>query len=131
MTQQRDPNVRLLRDIALTTVLWATTFVISKNEWFAEPRGMPLRVALVVMGIGGFLPVVFVYARSIRMQDEFNQRMHLVALSIAFATIAVLSYAADLVRQAGFISHVPGAGLWALMVGVWFISMLLTSRYYR
>jgi hypothetical protein len=65
------------------------------------------------------------------MQDEFNQRIHLVALSVAFAVTAAVSYASDLLRQAGFIPAVPATGLWAAMVGVWFITMLVTPRYYR
>ena len=90
-----------------------------------------MRVALVVVGIGGFLPVVFVYAKSIRMQDEFNQRIHYIALSIAFALTAVVSYASDLLCQAGFIPQFPSTGLWALMVVIWFIAMIVTPRFYR
>ena len=126
-----DPNIRLLRDIALATVLWATTFVVSKGSWFKGPHSWPVRAVLVAIGIGGFLPIVFVYARSIRMQDEFNQRIHLIALGVAFAAIAAISYSADMLEQAGFIAHVPGGGVWALMVAVWFISMIVTQRYYR
>jgi len=129
--QKLDPNVRLLRDVALSTVLWATTFIISKGTWFQGPHDWPMRAALVAVGIGGFVPVVFVYARSIRMQDEFNQRVHLVALAIAFAATAVISYSADMFHDAGFIAQVPGYGLWAVMVAAWFISMLVTPRYYR
>jgi hypothetical protein len=57
--------------------------------------------------------------------------MHLVALGIADATIALISYATDLLTQARFIPAIPAVGLWALMTFVWFISMLLTSWYYR
>jgi hypothetical protein len=108
MTEQKvTPNVRLLGQIAVTTV------------------------ALVAVGIGGFLPVVYVYARSIRVQDEFNQRIHYIALSIAFALTAVVSYASDLLFQAGFIPQLPSTGLWALMVVVWFMAMIVTPRFYR
>jgi len=117
--------------MGIASLLWATTFVLSKGAWLGHPATLPGRIALAVIGIGGFVPVVFVYAQSIRMQDEFTQRMHLVALGIAYATIAVISYAADLLTQAGFIPAIPAVGLWALMTFVWFISMVLTSRYYR
>ena len=126
-----DPNVRLLRDVALTTVLWATTFVVSRGEWFEGAHGWPVRALLVAIGIGGFLPIVFVYARSIRMQDEFSQRVHLIALAVAFAAVAAISYSADILKEAGFIAQVPGGGVWALMVAVWFIAMLVTQRFYR
>jgi hypothetical protein len=65
------------------------------------------------------------------MQDEFNQRIHLVSLACAFAATAVISYASDLLFQAGFIPQFPSTGLWALMVAIWFVGMIATPRYYR
>ena len=132
MTEQKlDPNIRLLGQVAVTTILWAGTFVASKTDTFGHPDSLAMRLALVAVGIGGFLPVVFVYAKSIRMQDEFNQRIHYIALSIAFALTAVVSYASDLLFQAGFIPHFPSTGLWALMVAIWFATMIVTPRFYR
>ncbi len=129
--QKVDSNVRLLGQVAVSTILWAATFLATKTESFGHPGSPAMRVALVLVGIGGFLPVVLVYAKSIRMQDEFNQRIHYIALSIAFAAIAVLSYASDLLSQAGLIPQIPSTGLWALMVVIWFVSMILTPRFYR
>src|SRR6266852_651843 len=133
MNEQRrtDPNVRLLGQVAVTSILWAVTFVGTKSEWIAHSDRLPLRIALALVGMAGFLPVVFVYVKSIRMQDEFNQRMHLVALAFAFAVVAVVSYACDLLHQARFIPELPATGLWALMVAIWFVSMIVTGRYYR
>jgi hypothetical protein len=132
MTEQKlDPNVRLLGQVAVTTILWAGTFAASKSDTFGHPDTLAMRIALVAVGIGGFLPVVFVYAKSIRMQDEFNQRIHYIALSIAFAVTAVVSYASDLLFQAGFIPRVPSTGMWGLMVAIWFVTMIVTPRFYR
>jgi hypothetical protein len=126
-----DAGVRFLAQMVITTVLWAGTFVVTKADWFTGATGVPARAALVAVGFGGFLPVVFLYAKSIRMQDEFSQRVHLVALAIAFAVIAVISYGVDLLHQAGFIAQPPSAGLWALMMAVWFVTMMITPRFYR
>ena len=126
-----DPNVRLLGQVAVTTILWAGTFVATKTETLGHPGSLAMRIALVAIGVGGFLPVVFVYAKSIRMQDEFNQRIHYIALSIAFALTAVVSYASDLLFQAGFIPRFPPTGMWALMVVIWFVTMIVTPRFYR
>jgi hypothetical protein len=132
MAQQKlDPNVRLLGLVAVTTILWAGTFLATKTDTFGHPDTLAMRIALVAVGIGGFLPVVFVYAKSIRMQDEFNQRVHYIALSIAFAVTAVVSYASDLLFQAGFIPRFPSVGMWALMVAIWFVTMIVTPRFYR
>src|SRR6186713_1928264 len=131
MTEQKtDPQIRLIRQSAITSGLWAVTFVATKNESFGHPDSPAMRLALIVVGVGGFLPVIFLYAKSIRMQDEFSQRIHYIALSIAFAFIAALSYVIDLLTQAGVIPQVPSTGLWALMVFVWFITMIVTPRFY-
>jgi hypothetical protein len=129
--QKVDPKIRLLGQVAVTTILWAGTFIATKTESFGHPAGLAARIALVAVGLGGFLPVVLVYAKSIRMQDEFNQRLHYIGLAIAFALTAVVSYASDLLYQAGFIPQLPSTGLWALMVAIWFVTMILTPRFYR
>jgi hypothetical protein len=126
-----DPKIRLIGQITVTALLWAATFVATKADWLAHPDGLPLRMALVAIGVGGFLPVMVVYVKSIRMQDEFTQRIHLVALSVAFALTAVVSYTCDLLHQAGFIPALPATGLWAVMVAIWFVSMIATERSYR
>ena len=126
-----DPGIKLIRHVGVASILWAGTFVATKNEWFGHPGSLAMRLALVVVGVGGFLPVMFVYVKSIRMQDEFTQRIHYIALSIAFAVTAALSYIADLLFQAGFIPLVPSLGLWAVMIVIWFVSMILTPRFYR
>jgi hypothetical protein len=125
-----DPVVRQLGRVALATVFWAGTFAVTRG-WLDRSAGLQVRVALVAIGVAGFLPVVLVYAKSIRMQDEFTQRVHLIALAVAFAATACVSYTADLLYEAGFIPRFPSTGLWALMVAVWFVSMLATPRYYR
>jgi hypothetical protein len=129
--QKIDPNVRLLGQVAVTSLLWAGTFVASKSETLGHSESLAMRIALVVIGIGGFLPVMAVYAKSIRMQDEFNQRIHYIALSVAFAITGTVSYACDLLSQAGFIPALPSTGLWALMVVIWFAAMIVTQRFYR
>jgi hypothetical protein len=129
--QKTNQSIRHIRQTAIVTILWAGTFVATKNESFAHPESLAMRLTLLVVGVGGFLPVLFLYAKSIRMQDEFSQRIHYIALSIAFAFIAALSYVSDLLSQAGFIPQIPSTGLWALMVFVWFITMIVTPRFYR
>jgi len=126
-----DPYIRFLGQLALATLLWAATFVATKAEWFATATALPARIALVAIGIGGFLPVVFVYAKSIRLQDEFNQRLHLIALGVAFAVTGVLSYSVDFLHQANFIQQPSSHGLWAVMLVVWWLTIVIIPRFYR
>ena len=60
MTEHKlDHNARLLGQLAVTTVLWAGPFLVTKTEAFGHPGGLAMRIALVVLGVGGFLPVVY------------------------------------------------------------------------
>ncbi len=127
-----DPSIRFLSQLGLATVFWVATFWSTKADWLTTgATSVPARAALVALGIAGFLPVVFVYVKSIRMQDEFNQRIHLVALGVSFAVLSVISYSVDLLHQARFIAQPSSGGLWALMLVVWFVAMLITPRFYR
>jgi hypothetical protein len=129
--QKTDPSIRFLAQVAFSTILWCATFVLTRSQWLARQTSLTPRVAQVVIGIGGFLPIVYVYAKSIRMQDEFNQRIHLVALSVAYALLAVTSYASDLLHRSHFIPELPATGLWGLMIAIWFVTMIVTPRFYR
>jgi len=126
-----DPTIQFLGQMAMATMFWAVTFTVTKTEWFAHAVSLPARIALVAIGLGGFLPIVFVYAKSIRLQDEFNQRLHLIGLAVAFAAMAVISYTVDLLHQAHFMPQPLSGGVWALMVAVWFVAMIVTPRFYR
>jgi hypothetical protein len=129
--EKTNPQIRLMGQVAMSSALWAASFVATKSEWLTRPDSLAVRGAVVAIGVGGFLPVVYVYVKSIRMQDEFNQRVHLVSLACAFAATAVVSYTSDLLFQAGFIPQLPATGLWALMIAIWFVAMIVTPRHYQ
>ena len=121
--QETDPNIKLISQVAVASILWAGTFVATKSESLGHSGGLAMRIALVVVGVGGFLPVLFVYAKSIRMQDEFNQRIHYIALSIAFVAAEnlflspvvsrrwLVSFCFGLVHGFGFSSVLREVGL--------------------
>ena len=62
MAEKLDPNIRLIRQVAVTTVLWGATFVATRSDWLAGQATRAGRVALVAIGLAGFIPIVFVYA---------------------------------------------------------------------
>src|SRR5438132_11967881 len=53
------------------------------------------RVLGVVLGVGGWVPLMVLVAYIIRASDEFTQRIHYLALSIAFGFGFVLIAALD------------------------------------
>ena len=127
----KDNGLRVLAQVALSTGLWVGTYLFCRGALLNGAHGRAARAALAAIGIAGFLPWVFVSAKAILAQDEFNQRVHFVALAIAFAVIATASFACGFLRNAGLIPELPFSDLWIAMVIVWGLAMFLTSRYYR
>ena len=132
MTEQKlDPNVRVLGQLAVATLLWAVTYVGSARLLHGAERSLPVRVLLVSVAIGGFLPWVYVIGKATARQDEFTLRIHMIAIAVTFALTGVASYACDFLEKAGFISELPFSALWMAMAVVWWISIMATARYYR
>ena len=80
------------------------------------------RVAAVVVGAGGWLPMIGVTAHIIRAGDEFHRRLHLVALALAFASALVVLTLLDWLARARFIDVPSLSVLWltfALLWAVW------------
>src|SRR6476469_8241900 len=127
----KDPGVRLLSQVAVTLFLWVATFLVATSRLAREGHSLTVRVLLVALAVAGFLSWVYVAGKSIFAQDEFNQRVHLVAIAVAFALTAVASFACDLLRRAGLVEGVSLGGAWMFMVLAWGASLIGTSRYYR
>jgi hypothetical protein len=70
-------------------------------------------------------------ARLIRNEDEFAGRVHRIALANAFAATGILLYAADLAQNAALLGYIPLTHIWISMGVVWWLSIVLTSRYSR
>ena len=127
----KDNGFRLLAQVALSTGLWVGTYLFCRGALIEGEHGRAARIALSAIGIAGFLPWVYVVGKSILAQDEFSQRIHFIALSIAFAAIGIGSFACGFLRNAGLVPELPFSDLWIAMVIVWWLSMFATSRYYR
>lgn len=129
--RDKDPAVRLLALLAVTTFFWATTYLASTTRLTRGDHTLPLRILLVSLAIVGFLSWVYVAGRSIFAQDEFTQRIHLIAIAITFAVTGVASFASDFLQKAGFVPELPFSSVWMFMVVLWWISIMSTSWYYR
>jgi hypothetical protein len=123
--------IQLLGWTTLGAGLWGVTFVFTNQRLGSHHDSAAIRIVLVALGIGGALPWAYFCRKAILAEDEFSQRIHFVAMSITFALTAVGSYACGFLERAGFIPELPLSDLWLVMVVVWWISILATSRYYR
>lgn len=67
----------------------------------------------------------------IRLQSEFERRIHLVALAIAFVADIFFIFTANMLQLAGFLDRLSLQTIWLVMFFTWFAAMYATSWYYR
>jgi hypothetical protein len=128
---RRDPAVRLLVQLIVSTGVWLVTYLFCTSRLAAHDDPPAVRGAIVAVGIAGLLPWVFLTAKAIRGQDEFTRQLRYLALAIAFGVTAVGSFVVDFLHRARLIGEWPITGLWMAMLVIWALTMFAVSRYYR
>jgi hypothetical protein len=92
-------------------------------------HGSPaIRAAGVAVGVCGWIPLLLFTIALIRASDEFVQRIHYLAASLAFAGGLLLIEIVDWLVRAEFIEPVPYTMLWLAMVALWAISLFVVKR---
>jgi hypothetical protein len=124
-------GVRLLQLLIGSMAASLMSSFIAARVLSAEPASVVVRGAMVALAVAGVLPWAWVIARVIRAQDEFSRRVHLVALSIAFGVTALLLFTAMFLQQADFVDYVSLPAILGTMMVVWWLSIVVTTRYYR
>ena len=107
-------------------VILAAAFVSRSFE-----RGSAMRIALA--GVEGLATAAVIVGSVLRLRrlDEFQQRVQLEALAIAFAGTGVLGTLYGFLVNAGLPDIEWGAVVWPVMVGLWAVSLLIVNRRYR
>jgi hypothetical protein len=129
--EQRDPGVRTLLQLLVSTGVWLVTYLFCTTRLAAHDDPPAVRGAIVAVGIAGLLPWLFVTAKAIRGEDEFTRQLRYLSLAIAFGVTAVGSFIFDFLHRARLIGEWPISGLWMAMLVIWALSMFVLSRYYR
>ena len=94
-------------------------------------RGSAMRIGLAaVEGLATGTVIVTSILR-LRSLDEFQQRIQLEALAIAFAGTGVLATAYGFLVSAGLPDIEWGAMVWPVMVALWAVGLLVANRRYR
>ena len=122
---------RLLFLVVATLLLWFASMSAVGLLLGDEPRSVAVRVAAVVIGVAGLLPWMWVVSLTIRAQDEYKQRIHLVALGVAFAATGVFVVTADLLVRAALIDDPPLSWIVMWMAAAWGVSIAIVARLYR
>lgn len=128
---RRSPQIRTLRMLAITFLVWLIAFTAASARLARHPPGAFGRGALAALAIASFVAILAAVGRAVLLQDEFTQRVHLVATGWAFAAIALLSYAIYFLHEAGFVAAFPVSSLWMVMGVIWWCSIAVSAWYYR
>jgi hypothetical protein len=124
-------GLRILAQVAAGQLIWAITFVIANRTLHSGSHSLALRIAMVMLGVGGFLPWLISLGRLIMAQDEFSQRLHLVALALTCGATATLVLTGHFLQTAGLIGDVSLQSIWLGMGVVWWLSIMFSAWYYR
>ena len=129
----QSPNTRF-RQAVLGFYAWLAALAFATAAPFValhliERNTVASRVAAVVVGTIGWLPLVAVVAWIIRAGDEFNRGIHLVALACAFASALVILTALDWMARARFIAAPSLSVLWLIFALVWAV-WIFTVKYW-
>lgn len=123
--------VRVVGTVAVSLAVWFVSLLVATLVLNEEPSSRWLRAAMVALAVIGFAAWMWSSFVAIRAQDEFTQRLHLIALAGAFGVTALAAFGADFIQRAGFVDDVPTSALWMGMVLTWWLSMFITHRFYR
>jgi hypothetical protein len=83
------------------------------------------RVAGLVLGSIGWLPMAWVVVVIIRAGDEFHRRLYLVSLSIAFGLSLVALTTLDWAVRADFLHRPSLSVLWLTFALLWLVSLFV------
>ncbi len=125
------PGAKVLGRVFLSVILWGGTFVFAVKILRHHPTNVWERAGLVLLAVLGFLTWPAAVLKVVRLQNEFERRIHLVALAIAFVADILFIFTANMLQLAGFLNWLSLQTIWLVMFFTWFVAMYATSWYYK
>jgi hypothetical protein len=97
----------------------------------AQDLSMPVRILLALVP-----PIIWVFCmifvlRMVRLLDEFQQRIHLEALAIAFPSLFVAIMLCEYLRKAGLFTHLKPDHVMVMMMALLGIGYFVAWRRYQ
>lgn len=115
--------------IAVVTLM-ASVVVIT---WVlkAQDLSMSIRVLLALVPPSIWVVCMIFVLRMVRSLDEFQQRIHLEALAIAFPSLFVTMMVCEYLRKAGLFEHLKPDHVLIMMIGLLGIGYFVAWRRYQ
>lgn len=121
-------NQQLLLVTGAVTILavLASSYLLER-----QPIGSGSRLALALMPLPFSLLALAVYVRLVRQADEFQKKIFLESLAIAFPAAMILGMTVEYLQKAGFAMGVDVGRLWPVMMLLWVPALIYSYSRYR
>jgi hypothetical protein len=121
-------NQQLILATGVVTILavFASSYLLEK-----QPMGSGSRLALALMPLPFSLLMLAVYVRLVRQADEFQKKIFLESLAIAFPAAMILGMTVEYLQKAGFAMGVDVGRLWPVMMLLWAPALFYSYWRYR
>lgn len=96
-----------------------------------QPMGSTNRLLLALLPLPFSLILLAVYVRLVRQADEFQKKIFLESLAIAFPAAMILGMTVEYLQKAGFAMGVDVGRLWPVMMLLWVPALLYSYWRYR
>ena len=116
----------LLRSLAIGILLIGLAIA---DKPFPDRSAARIGIAVAQSIAFGYLVVTTLW--HISRLDELYQRIHLIAIAIAFGFVGLVVTAAEFLSHAGLPVPPLGVWLWFVMIVVWAVGASLIARRYR
>ena len=96
-----------------------------------QPMGSTNRLALALLPLPFSLLMLAVYVRLVRQADEFQKKIFLESLAIAWPAAMILGMTFEYLQKAGFAMWMNVGRLWPLMAILWVPALFYSYWRYR
>lgn len=121
-------NQQLILATGVVTILavFASSYLLEK-----QPMGSGGRLAWALLPLPFSLILLSVYVRLVRQADEFQKKIFLESLAIAFPAAMILGMTVEYLQKAGFAMGVDVGRLWPFMMLLWVPALAYSYWRYR
>ena len=124
-------KVRNQQLILATGTLTIAAVFASKYFLEQQPMGSTNRLAFALLPLPFALVMLAVYVRLVRQADEFQKKIFLESLAIAWPAAMILGMTFEYLQKAGFAMWMDVGRLWPLMALLWVPALFYSYWRYR
>ena len=120
-------------DIRFLAMVAVAALVVIAAAWVGKrfPHGSVARLVVAIVQGAAMSYAIVTSVMAVRRLDELQYRIHLEAMTGAFAATAVLITTWGFLEKAGVPAPRWGLWAWPVMVALWGCSLLVLGRRYR